>query len=50
NENFKKAYEDIYNSSDPNNPNSDTFLVAVLELIFDENYLNAKLDSNVVDK
>ncbi|CAG8850218.1 20028_t:CDS:2, partial [Gigaspora margarita] len=48
--NSKKAYEDLYNPSNPNDPNLDIFLAAVLELIFDENYLNTKLDSDVVDK
>ncbi|CAG8516418.1 5024_t:CDS:2, partial [Racocetra persica] len=70
-EDFKKVYKELYNPSDPNDPNSNTFLAliikyafisedecthanaiwtqAVLELIFDENYLSVKLDSDVVD-
>ncbi|CAG8674037.1 17274_t:CDS:2, partial [Racocetra persica] len=68
---YKKVYEELYNPSDPNNPNSDTFLALIIKyafisedeythanaiwiqaihkLIFDENYLLAKLDSDVVD-
>ncbi|CAG8596943.1 5256_t:CDS:2, partial [Racocetra persica] len=68
----KKVYEELYNLSDPNNPNSNIFLAliikyafifedkrthanaiwtqTVLELIFDENYLLAKLDSDVNKK
>ncbi|CAG8553139.1 13116_t:CDS:2, partial [Racocetra persica] len=71
-EDSKKVYEELYNPSDPNNPNSDTFLAliikyafisedehtyantiwtqTVLELIFNENYLLAKLDSDINKK
>jgi hypothetical protein len=69
--NSKKAYDDLYNPSDPDNPNSDTFLSliikyvfvsddqrtqanavwtqAILETIFDEDYLSPKIDADVVD-
>ncbi|CAG8816880.1 28626_t:CDS:2, partial [Racocetra persica] len=71
-EDSTKVYEELYNPSDPNDPNSDTFLAliikyafisederiyanaiwtqAVLELIFDKNYLSVKLDSNINKK
>ncbi|KAF0515420.1 chad domain-containing protein: PROVISIONAL [Gigaspora margarita] len=69
--NSKKAYKDLYNSSDLDNPNSDTFLLliikyvfvfnkectqanaiwtqAVLETIFDEEYLLPKIDADVIN-
>ena len=67
----KKAHQDLYDPSDPNNPDSDTFLTliiksvffdeeeriqvngiwiqAVLEIIFDENHLSSKIDSDAID-
>ncbi|CAG8821273.1 24083_t:CDS:2, partial [Gigaspora margarita] len=69
--NSKKAYKDLYNPSDPDNPNFDTFLSliikyvfvsdaertqanaiwtqAVLETIFDEEYLSPKIDADVIN-
>ena len=62
-ENVQQVHEDLYNPSSPNDPNSDTYLMliiqsvfslkgystanailtrAVLEAIFDENYLSTK--------
>ncbi|CAG8698321.1 2250_t:CDS:1, partial [Dentiscutata heterogama] len=69
--NSKKAYNDLYNPCDPDDPNSETFLSliikyvfvsddectqanavwtqAVLETIFDEEYLSPKIDADYVD-
>ncbi|KAF0458255.1 chad domain-containing protein: PROVISIONAL [Gigaspora margarita] len=32
--NSKKAYKDLYNPSDPDNPNSDTFLLLIIKYVF----------------
>ena len=70
-QNVKKVQEELYNPSDPDDPNSDTFLMliiksvfvaeeectyintvwtqVVLEVIFDENHLLSKIESDTVD-
>src|ERR1700752_4179699 len=69
--NYKKAYNDLYNPCDLDNPNSEIFLSliikyvfvsndectnanavwiqAVLETIFDEDYISPKIDADYVD-
>ncbi|CAG8823412.1 22290_t:CDS:2, partial [Racocetra persica] len=68
---YSEAYNDLYNSCDPDDPNSDIFLSliikyifvsneertqanaiwtqAVLETIFDKEYLSPKINRNVID-
>ena len=33
-ENVKKVYEDLYKPSDPNDPNSDTYITLIIKSVF----------------
>ncbi|CAG8803791.1 552_t:CDS:2, partial [Racocetra persica] len=48
-EDSKKVYEELYNPSDPNNPNSDTFLALIIKYAFISEDELGSLDSIDVD-